>query len=109
MAALNVVIGLRATSPQSTSSDEVCAELTPVGTGLMLLVMGEKSEQLVLTEIGNRLAQEFPNIAPGLVAVAVQQAHGRFASSRIRDYVPLFVEKHARQLLANPTALAETG
>jgi hypothetical protein len=74
----------------------------------MLLIMGEQSEQAVLTEIGTRLAQEFPGIAPGLIAVAVQRAYGRFASSRIRDYVPLFVEKHARQLLANPTALADT-
>ncbi|ORA32174.1 three-helix bundle dimerization domain-containing protein [Mycobacterium aquaticum] len=58
------------------------------------------SEQAALAEIERRLTVEFPEAAPDAIDAAVKEAHTRFATSRIRDFVPLFVEKHARHQLA---------
>lgn len=52
-----------------------------------------------MAQIEHRLRIEFPNAAPGTIDAAVAQAHAEFDSSRIREFVPLFVEKHARQQL----------
>ncbi|WP_396923118.1 three-helix bundle dimerization domain-containing protein [Mycolicibacterium sp.] len=65
--------------------------------------MIEVSEQAALTEIGRRLTLEFPQATPEDVDAAVKLAYSRFASSTIRDFVPLFVEKHARQDLSHPS------
>lgn len=54
------------------------------------------TEQTLLAEIGRRLTQEFPGVAPEVVDAAIRQAHARFANSPIRDFIPLFVEKQAR-------------
>lgn len=62
----------------------------------MLGVMSAVAEQMMLREITRRLAQDFPASSPTDVDAAVQQAYARFESSRIRDFIPLFVEKHAR-------------
>jgi hypothetical protein len=64
------------------------------------------SEQMALAEIERRLTLEFPEAAPDAIDAAVQQAHSRFAASKIRDYVPLFVEKHARQQLSRTAVTA---
>lgn len=62
------------------------------------------TEQTLLAEIGRRLTQEFPGVAPEVVDAAIRQAHARFANSPIRDFIPLFVEKHARRQLRAPVA-----
>ena len=62
--------------------------------------MSAVSEQTALVEIEDRLTQEFPNLAPGDIEAAVRQAHARFDTSPNRDFIPLFVEKKARQRLA---------
>ncbi|QRY46085.1 hypothetical protein JVX93_04160 [Mycolicibacterium boenickei] len=60
--------------------------------------MSTVAEVTALAEIGRRLALEFPELAPETVDSAVKQAHSRFDTSRIRDFVPLFVEKQARKV-----------
>lgn len=59
----------------------------------------EISEQTALKEIEQRLTSEFPGLPPEAVGTAIKQAHARFDASRIRDFVPLFVERRARRYL----------
>lgn len=70
--------------------------------------MSDTAEQKALTEIERTLTQEFPHIAPTIVKSVVQKALSSFSESRIRDYLPLFVEKNARRQLSVSTDLAET-
>lgn len=72
----------------------------------MLLKMIDVSEQTALTEIERRLTVEFPEAPPDAITAAVKGAHSRFATSKIRDFVPLFVEKHARHQLSQLAAVA---
>jgi hypothetical protein len=44
--------------------------------------------------------QDFPGATSADVDAAVNQAYARFANRPIRDFIPLFVEKHARHSLA---------
>lgn len=64
------------------------------------MVMSEIAERTALAQIKQRLVQEFPGAAAADVEAAVTQAHARFADRPIRDFIPLFVEKHARHSLA---------
>lgn len=61
--------------------------------------MSEIAEQTALAEVKRRLIQEFPEVAPADVDAAVVSAYAGFENCPIRDFVPLFVEKHARQRL----------
>ena len=61
--------------------------------------MNEVTERCALAEIERRLLQDFPGATPADVDAVVRRAHARFDSSPIRDFIPLFVEKHARQHL----------
>ena len=54
-------------------------------------------EETLLAEIQRRLLDEFPTTSPLLVNTLIRNEHARFETSRIRDFVPLFVEKHARR------------
>jgi hypothetical protein len=58
------------------------------------------AEQTALAEVAHRLIQEFPEAEPAAIDDAISQAAARFAASPIRDFIPLFVEKHARHTLA---------
>jgi hypothetical protein len=66
----------------------------------MLSGMSKPSERAVRAEIENRLCLEFPHATPSAISEFVDQAYARFASSRIRDFVPLFVEKDVRRQLS---------
>jgi hypothetical protein len=57
------------------------------------------SEGMLLAEIQRRLLDEFPYDAPAAVNILIREEHARFEASRIRDFVPLFVEKRARREL----------
>lgn len=65
----------------------------------MLVAMAEITEATALAEVKRRLIQEFPDVAPTAVDAAVAAGHARFENRPIRDFVPLFVERHARQRL----------
>jgi hypothetical protein len=72
-------------------------------------VMGQiiqVSEETLLADIERRLVDEFPYVAPMVVDTLIRKEHARFAASRIRDFVPLFVEKRARRELKTQTELA---
>ena len=55
------------------------------------------SEETQLGEIRHRLLDEFPSVSPPIVATLIRAEHARFEGSRIRDFIPLFVEKRARR------------
>lgn len=61
------------------------------------------SEEMLLAEIQRQLLNEFPYAAPAAVNTLVREEHARFEASRIRDFVPLLVEKHARRELKKQT------
>jgi hypothetical protein len=61
--------------------------------------MKQVSEQTLLAEVQRRLILEFSEAATDDVSAAIDHAHAQFASSPIRDFIPLFVEKRARQAL----------
>lgn len=62
--------------------------------------MSEIAEQVALVEVKRRLILEFPEVGSAAVDAAVVEAYDRFDRRPIRDFVPLFVEKRARHLLA---------
>jgi hypothetical protein len=64
------------------------------------------SEETLLADIERRLVDEFPYVAPMVVDTLIRKEHARFEASRIRDFVPLFVEKRARRELKTQTELA---
>jgi hypothetical protein len=59
------------------------------------------SEEPLLAHIERRLIHEFPRVSPEAVDALVRREHARFDDSPIRGFVPLFVEKHARDELSH--------
>jgi hypothetical protein len=57
-------------------------------------------EATVIGHIVQRLTVNFPDVPPDQVARAVQGALVRFEHSTIREYVPLFVERRAKDELS---------
>ncbi|HEX2213934.1 MAG TPA: hypothetical protein VHH12_10905 [Mycobacterium sp.] len=55
---------------------------------------------MVIEQVAERLAVQYPNVGADTVAALVQQNHAQFSDSRIRDFIPLFVERRARRTLA---------
>lgn len=62
--------------------------------------MRDSNEQTAIDRLAERLTGMYPNLGADEVAAVVHQSHERFTDSRIRDYVPLFVERRARETLA---------
>jgi hypothetical protein len=78
--------------------------------------MAKKSEREVLDEVVQHLSSEFTQLPAGLIATVVEDGYLHFQQSVIRDYIPLLVERRARnqlaRLAAHPdrsTELAPTG
>jgi hypothetical protein len=58
------------------------------------------SEQAILNQLVERLAQRYPGLSAETVVEVVRQHHAQFDGRLVRDYIPLFVERRARQQLA---------
>ncbi len=67
------------------------------GTSTAARVDGERQ---ALNHIEEALAARFPGVPRAALAQHVNQAHARFARARIRDFVPVFVEREVRRVLA---------
>jgi hypothetical protein len=61
------------------------------------------SEETLLVDIERRLIDEFPCVSTVIVDVLIRQEHARFETIPIRDFVPLLVERQARQQLKHRT------
>jgi len=59
------------------------------------------SEQVALTQLEDRLSCAFADIPADRIQSAMRSAHARFEDSKIRDFVPLLVERRVRAELAN--------
>lgn len=59
----------------------------------------------LIRDVERRLLIEYPHLPEAQVAQAVTEAHHRFADSRIRDFVPLLVERRARAELSGAESL----
>lgn len=57
-------------------------------------------ESRELNEVVERLLQRFPDLQEERVRSVVTEAHERFAGNPIRDFVPVFVERSARDELS---------
>ncbi len=59
------------------------------------------NEWTAIKQVVDQLKDSFPTVAPDTVTVVVHRHHARFDGRRIRDFVPLFVERLARAELAS--------
>ena len=64
-----------------------------------------RGEEALISEVQARLVAKFAQLPPDHVARAVAEAHARFEQSRVRDFVPLLVERRAGDDLFKQTQL----
>ncbi|OJZ69953.1 hypothetical protein BRW65_21730 [Mycobacterium paraffinicum] len=57
------------------------------------------NEEALLADIERQLVEEFPHIPSEVVDAVIREERARFTYSRVREFVPLFVEKHTREQL----------
>ena len=62
--------------------------------------MVESTEWTAIQQVVDRLRQSYPSVPPDTVTTVVHQNHAQFDGRPVRDFVPLFVERGARQELA---------
>ena len=62
--------------------------------------MTPEDEARAIDDVTRRLATNYPHLDVRAIAAEVKTAHGQFAGSRIRDFIPLFVERAVRDRLA---------
>jgi hypothetical protein len=62
--------------------------------------MVEPTEWTAIQQVVDRLRQSYPSVPPDTVTTVVHRNHARFDGRPVRDFVPLFVERGARQELA---------
>ncbi|HYN74004.1 MAG TPA: hypothetical protein VES60_16005 [Nakamurella sp.] len=60
-------------------------------------------EARALEEVVERMVARFPDVAEDRVREIVRDAHEEFANRPIRDFVPVFVERTARDELGRLT------
>ena len=58
------------------------------------------SEQALIAEVERRLTSEYAHLAPDQISSVVRSTHARFEQSRIREFVPVLVERLARAELS---------
>ncbi|ORV84310.1 three-helix bundle dimerization domain-containing protein [Mycolicibacterium iranicum] len=61
------------------------------------------SEQQIIDQLAERLADAHVNIEPSQVARVVHEQYAQFDGRPIRDFVPLFVERRATAELGRLT------
>jgi hypothetical protein len=59
----------------------------------------ELSEQTVIDQLVVRLTSRYPTISESTVASVVDDIHARFDGRPLRDFVPLLVERNAKNEL----------
>jgi hypothetical protein len=61
---------------------------------------GFSSEAASIDEVRDRLVRKFSHVPKEQISTTVAQVHARFEHSRIRDFIPLLVERRADTELA---------
>lgn len=62
-----------------------------------------EDEDRAVAEVAERLLKHFPLEAPDVVKATVAEFHQQYDGSRIRDYIPVLVEREARDRLSPAT------
>ena len=62
-------------------------------------------EDLAIVQVAQRLHERFPAVPEARIQWTVQQQYHQFDNSRIRDFVPIFLERRAREALATQLAI----
>ena len=57
----------------------------------------ELSEQTIIDQVADRLTGKYPTIPAETLTAIVRGVHARFDGRPVREYVPLLVERFARQ------------
>ncbi len=69
----------------------------------MMSDVDRAEEQRLIADVVNRLAEAFPYVPDHVITETVDAAHRRFDQARIREFVPLFVERSCRvQFVEHP-------
>ena len=58
------------------------------------------TEQHIIDDLVGRLAGVYAEVEPAHVSRIVSEEYARFDGRPIRDFIPLFVERHAKDELA---------
>jgi hypothetical protein len=61
-------------------------------------------DQKWIADVVDRLELQFPQHSKDVVTAAVHDCHREFLGSRIRDFVPILVERRARERLNEPAS-----
>ena len=63
------------------------------------MVVNSLDEHAQLAELIERLTAMYPTLSQTDIAEVVHDLHARFNGARLRDFVPLFVERNAHRAL----------
>lgn len=66
----------------------------------MMSGVDRAEEQRLMGQVVERLTDEFPYTPDHVITETVEAAHRRFEGARIREFVPLFVERYCRAQFA---------
>jgi hypothetical protein len=64
-----------------------------------------QEERVLIGEVEQRLAKKYADLPDGHIAAVVEHAYARFRSSRVRDFIPLLVERRADEELEELSVL----
>ena len=62
----------------------------------------------MIAEVVARLTRRYAELPPQEISTAVHDTRTRFEQSRIRDFVPLLVERRAGEMLSRHAALVSS-
>jgi hypothetical protein len=64
-----------------------------------------QEERAVIYEVERRLAEKYAALPADHITAVVQHAYAQFQSSRVRDFIPLLVERRADEELEELSVL----
>ncbi|MFE2327992.1 three-helix bundle dimerization domain-containing protein [Streptomyces sp. NPDC059385] len=62
-------------------------------------MIAESEDAITIRRVAERLMQAHPRLDPGLVRSTVQTAYDEFRYARVRAYLPVLMERRAKDLL----------
>lgn len=66
----------------------------------MMSGVDRAEEQRQIAQLVDRLTEAFPYMPDHVITETVDAAHSRFEGARIREFVPLFVERYCKAQFA---------
>jgi hypothetical protein len=70
--------------------------------------MAQTDEATQIGEVIARVAANYPECSTNDIAIVVQTLHAGFDDAKIREFVPLLVEREARDVLAHQRMVGRT-